>query len=58
MPPCATAPNTVDIGLAQRAMHSACETAGSLDVEYMVRALQAFYEAEIIVETDGLVALR
>ena len=50
--------NTVDIGLAQLAMHSACETAGALDVEYMVRALQAFYEAEIIVETDGLVALR
>lgn len=35
---------TVDIGLAQLAMHSAVETAGSKDVEYLIRALKAFYE--------------
>ena len=46
----------VDIGLAQLAMHSACETAGVRDVEYMVKALKAFYEAEIEVG-DGSVRL-
>ncbi len=35
--------NTVDIGLAQLAMHSACETAGARDIGYLVRALQVFY---------------
>lgn len=34
---------TVDIGLAQLAMHSAVETAGSADVEYLVRVLGEFY---------------
>lgn len=36
--------NTVDIGLAQLAMHSANETAGSKDVEYLVKAMTSFYE--------------
>lgn len=44
----------VDIGLAQLAMHSACETAGVKDVDYMIRALKAFYETEIGI-TDGSV---
>ena len=35
---------TVDIGLAQLAMHSAVETAGSADVEYLVRVLKEFCE--------------
>lgn len=35
---------TVDIGLAQLAMHSAVETAGSADVEYLVRVLEKFCE--------------
>ncbi len=35
--------NTVDIGLAQLAMHSACETAGVKDTEYLIRALECFY---------------
>ncbi len=35
--------NTVDIGLAQLAMHSAFETAGKADTAYMVKALTAFY---------------
>lgn len=34
---------TVDIGLGQLAMHSAVETAGSMDVEYLIRALETFY---------------
>lgn len=35
--------NTVDIGLAQLAMHSACETAGAKDVGYLTEALRVFY---------------
>lgn len=33
----------VDIGLPQLAMHSAVESAGSMDVEYLIRALRVFY---------------
>jgi aspartyl aminopeptidase len=36
---------TLDIGLAQLAMHSSTETAGSKDYEYMEKALKAFYES-------------
>ena len=36
--------DTVDIGLAQLAMHSAYETAGAKDVEYLVNALTTFFE--------------
>ncbi len=39
--------NTVDIGLAQLAMHSAFETAGDCDTEYMVKALKKFFSARI-----------
>ena len=35
--------NTVDIGLAQLAMHSACETAGTQDLDYLIRALKGFW---------------
>ncbi len=33
----------VDIGLAQLAMHSAVETAGSRDIEYLQKALELFF---------------
>lgn len=36
--------NTVDIGLPQLAMHSACETAGAKDTEYLIRAMKCYYE--------------
>lgn len=36
--------STVDIGLAQLAMHSAYETAGSYDTEYLTKAIAAFCE--------------
>ena len=36
---------TVDIGLAQLAMHSANETAGSKDIEAMLNLLKAFYNS-------------
>ncbi len=35
---------SVDIGLPQLAMHSAVETAGVKDVEYLVKVLKAFYQ--------------
>lgn len=36
---------TLDIGLAQLAMHSCYETAGAKDTEYLLRAARAFYES-------------
>ncbi|MEI3428499.1 MAG: hypothetical protein V8Q82_04590 [Christensenellales bacterium] len=45
--------NTLDIGLAQLAMHSSYETAGTKDVDYMIRAMRAFYETEIDCLRDG-----
>ena len=35
--------NTVDIGLAQLAMHSSYETAGAADIEHLISALRTFY---------------
>lgn len=35
--------DSVDIGLAQLAMHSALETAGAKDIDYLIAALRAFY---------------
>lgn len=45
--------NTVDIGLAQLAMHSAVETAGSDDVDHMINAMTAFYDCKISCSGDG-----
>jgi len=42
--------NTVDIGMAQLAMHSCLETAGSRDVEHMVRGIAAFFAANLKTE--------
>lgn len=39
--------NTVDIGLAQLAMHSSYETAGAKDPVYMAEGVKAFYESDI-----------
>ena len=47
----------VDIGLAQLAMHSANESAGARDVQYMIDALRAFHESEIEVVRDGLICV-
>ncbi|MDO5398470.1 MAG: M18 family aminopeptidase [bacterium] len=46
--------NTVDIGLAQLAMHSAYETAGTKDLSYMVKALKEFYASHIEVKGDEI----
>lgn len=45
--------NTVDIGIPQLAMHACVETAGARDTDYMVRAMTAFYEADIRRTADG-----
>lgn len=45
--------NTVDVGLAQLAMHSAYETAGVQDISHMIRAMQAFYSADIVMDGDS-----
>lgn len=44
----------VDIGAAQLAMHSARETAGSFDVEYLSQAMTAFYQANFTLSDDGV----
>lgn len=49
--------NTVDIGLAQLAMHSAFETAGARDTEMMVRALTRFFGSALMAEGDGRYAV-
>lgn len=48
--------NTVDIGLPQLAMHSPYETAGVKDTEYLIRAVKAFYQANVICR-DGSVEI-
>ena len=45
--------NTIDIGLAQLAMHSTYETAGAKDVTYLIEALKAFYNTSIEQVEDG-----
>ena len=45
--------NTVDIGLAQLAMHSCYETAGAADTAYMAAALTAFFGKRLQAERDG-----
>ena len=50
--------NTLDIGLAQLAMHSSYETAGVKDVQYMIDGIRAFYETDITCLGDGDYALK
>ena len=45
---------SVDIGLAQLAMHSCYETAGVKDAQYLVDAMTAYYGAELTVSPDGI----
>ena len=45
--------NTIDIGLAQLAMHSTYETAGAKDVTYLIDAIKAFYNTSIEQVEDG-----
>ena len=45
--------NSVDIGLAQLAMHSAYETAGVKDAESMHKVIKAFYETNFTPTDEG-----
>ena len=45
----------VDLGLAQLAMHSACECFAKADYEELVNGLTAFYSSDILAEDDGFV---
>ena len=49
---------SVDIGLAQLAMHSCYETAGVKDVGYFVDAMIAYYSAELAVLDDGSISVK
>lgn len=46
--------NTVDIGLAQLAMHSPYETAGVKDTWYLIQAIAEFYKTYISRNRDGI----
>ncbi|MBQ9773329.1 MAG: M18 family aminopeptidase [Clostridia bacterium] len=48
---------SVDIGMAQLAMHSAYETAGCRDVAYLERAMTAFYSVALQSDCDGSVSI-
>ena len=47
----------VDVGLAQLAMHSACETAGAEDAAYLARAARELFSAALRVHGDGAIEL-
>ncbi|MBR2848630.1 MAG: M18 family aminopeptidase [Clostridia bacterium] len=49
--------NTVDVGLAQLAMHSSYETAGVHDTDYMITALTKLYESSLKADGDGAYTL-
>ncbi len=49
---------TVDIGLAQLAMHSAVETGGVKDTAYMIRACKAFFETALCLDDEGAIELQ
>lgn len=45
--------NSVDIGLAQLAMHSSYESAGVKDLTYWINAAERFFEKTLVVDGDG-----
>ena len=45
--------NTVDVGLAQLAMHSCYETAGSKDLQALIDLCKTFYSNELQIQQDG-----
>ena len=46
---------SVDIGLAQLAMHSACETGGILDVEYLGKMASRYFTVSLMYTENGAV---
>lgn len=49
---------TVDVGLAQLAMHSCYETAGVQDVLYLMDAMTAYYSCALVSPADGVYDIR
>lgn len=49
--------STIDIGLAQLAMHSAYETAGIKDMDDMIHAVQVFYHTHFQLESDHTISI-
>ena len=49
---------SVDIGLAQLAMHSCYETAGVRDVSYLVQAMTAYYGTRLTLSEEGEYTLK
>ena len=50
--------HAVDVGCPQLAMHSSYETAGTRDVTLAIRALQAFYETDLVISGADSAELR
>ncbi len=48
---------TIDIGMAQLAMHSAYETAGCADTAYLTEAMKSFYNSILRRKADGVYCL-
>jgi len=48
---------TADIGLAQLAMHSCYETAGTADTEYLAQVMQRFFSSSLVLGRDGSFSL-
>ena len=46
--------DSVDIGLAQLAMHSCYETAGAKDTAYLVRAMRAYFSGTLRKSAEGI----
>ena len=46
--------HSVDIGLPQLAMHSACEVAGAKDTAYLVRAMTGYFEKSFRAGPEGI----
>ena len=44
-----------DIGMAQLAMHSSYETAGSEDTDYLIQFSRCFYESKCRLKEDGII---
>ena len=50
--------HAVDIGIAQLAMHSSYETAGSLDTQYAVSAMKEYYSSLIKIEDSESISIK
>ena len=50
--------SSVDIGIAMLAMHSAMETSGTIDNEYMVKAIKEYYESFLEIENNTKIQIK